>query len=87
MWCSLLCVDSDRKDRVRLVVPEVLRMQLMEEVHSVSFSDHFAIKSLYRKLCKRYWWRGMYFDVYKFCKGCLTYAAYIMGEVGGLSHR
>ena len=85
MRCYVVFFITDRKDRVRLVVPEVLRMQLMEEVHSGSFSDHFAIKSLYRKLCKRYWWRGMYFDVYKFCKGCLTYAA--VGEVGGLSHR
>ena len=67
--CALLCVDSDRKDRVRLVVPEVLRKQLMEEVHSGGFSGHFAIKGLYRKLCKLYRWRGMYSDVYKFCKG------------------
>ena len=31
--------------RVRLVVPEVLRMQLMEEVHSGSFSDHFVTRA------------------------------------------
>ena len=69
-------MDSDQNDRVRLVVPEVLRMQLMEEVHSGGFSGHFAIKGLYRKLCKLYRCRGMYSDVYTFCKVCLTCAAY-----------
>ena len=48
---------------------EVLRMQLIEEVHSGSFSGHFALKGLYRKLCRWYWWRGMYSDVYNFVRG------------------
>lgn len=65
-------VDSVRKDRARLVVPEVLRNKLLEEVHTGGFSGHFAVKGLYGKLCRWYWWKGMYSDVRKFCKGCLT---------------
>ena len=72
----LYFVDPARKDRIRLVVPEVLRQSLMEEVHNGGFSGHFAVKGLYEKLVRRYWWKGMYSDVYKFCKSCLTCAAY-----------
>ena len=68
----LYYVDPGRRDQVRLVVPEVLRKQIMEEVHAGSFAGHFAVKGLYGTLTKRYWWRGMFGDVYKFCKGCLT---------------
>ena len=62
----LYFVDPARKDRIRLVVPEVLRQSLMEEVHNGGFSGHFAVKGLYEKLVRRYWWKEMYSDVYKF---------------------
>ena len=69
-------VDPARKDRTRLVVPRVLRQKLMEEMHSGGFAGHFAVKGLYEKLSRQYWWDGMYAEVYCFCKGCLTCAAY-----------
>ena len=67
----LYYVDPARKDRTRLVVPRVLRQKLMEETHSGGFAGHFAVKGLYEKLSRRYWWDGMYSEVYCFCKGCL----------------
>ena len=73
---NLYYVDPARKDRTRLVVPRVLRQKLMEEMHSGGFAGHFAVKGLYEKLSRRYWWDGMYAEVYCFCKGCLTCAAY-----------
>ena len=45
----LYFVDPARKDRIKLVVPEVLRQSLMEEVHNGGFSGHFAVKGLYEK--------------------------------------
>ena len=74
-FCNLLYVDPARKDQTRLVVPAVLRQELMEEVHAGGFSGHFEVKAMYGKLSRRYWWKGMYSDVYKFCKGCLTCAS------------
>lgn len=74
---GVLCyVDPVRKDQARLVVPAVLCWELMEEVHVGGFSGHFAVKGMYRKLARRYWWKGMYSDIYRFCKGCLTCASY-----------
>lgn len=53
----LYYVDPARRDRIRLVVPEVLRQSLLEEVHNGGFSGHFAVKGLYEKLVRRYWWK------------------------------
>ena len=69
-------VNPARKDRARLVVPEGLREKLLQEIHEGAFAGHLSVKGVYGKLCRRYWWKGMYSDVYKFCKGCLTCAAY-----------
>ncbi len=51
-----------------------LRQKLLEEMHGGTFAGHFAVKGLYEKLCRGYWWRGMYADAFRFCKGCLTCA-------------
>ena len=69
-------VDSARGCRPRLVVPRSLQQKLLHETHSGPYAGHFAAKSLYDKLARRYWWRGMYADVHKHCKGCLTCASY-----------
>ena len=60
----LYYLDPARKDQARLVIPEVLRRKLIEELHDGSFAGHFAVKGLYGKLSRRYWWKGMYSDVY-----------------------
>ena len=65
-------VDPPRKNRPRIAVQELMSRELLEEAHSGGVAGHFAIKGLYEKLARRYWWRGMYGDVYEFCKGCLT---------------
>ena len=69
-------VDSARGGISRLVVPKSMQQKLLEETHSGPYAGHFAAKSLYDKLARRYWWRGMYVDVYKHCRGCLTCASY-----------
>ena len=53
-----------------------LRQKLLKEVHGGAFAGHFAVKGTYEKLNHRYWWNGMYADVYAFCKGCLVCSAY-----------
>ena len=34
------------------------------------------MRELYEKLAWRYWWKGMYSDVHRFCQGCLMCAAH-----------
>ena len=69
-------VDKARGNRPRLVVPKSLQHKLLLEAHSGPFGGHFAAKGIYEKLALRYWWRGMFADIYHHCRGCLTCAAY-----------
>ena len=71
----LYYVDSTRGNRPRIAVPDSLRSELMREAHAGSLSGHFAAKSLYDTLTRSYWWDGMYRDVQRFARGCLTCAA------------
>ncbi len=57
---------------MRLAVPESWKSLLLAEVHSGRFAGHFAEKSLYGLLNRRYWWDGMRGDVRRKCRECLT---------------
>ncbi len=60
--------------RMRTAVPEQLRPILLAEAHSGRFSGHFAEKSMYGVLARRYWWDGMRADVHRKCRACLPCA-------------
>ena len=72
----LYFVDLSRKDCPRLTVPEAMKEPIMKENHSGAFSGHFSARGLYEKLTRRFWWDGMYSDVHRHCRACLTCAAY-----------
>ena len=72
----LYFVDPSRKDCPRLAVPEAMKEPIMKENHSGAFSGHFSARGLYEKLTRRFWWDGMYSDVHRHCRACLTCAAY-----------
>ena len=72
----LYYVDSSRQNRLRIVTPSTIQDKLLKENYSEMFSGNFSVKSIYEKLAKRYWWQGMYIDVYTHCKSCLTCASY-----------
>ena len=65
-----------QSSRLRIVVPIDMRTELMKEAHSGAFSGHFAAQGLFHKVAKQYWWKGMYTDIYHYCRSCLTCASY-----------
>ncbi len=69
-------IDSSRQDRLRTCIPECLKREIMQGAHAGKFSGHFAARSTYATLARRYWWDGMYRDVVAFCRSCLTCATY-----------
>lgn len=70
---GILCLTESRPPyRVRVAVSEKLRPILLAEAHSGRFSGHFAEKSLYGVLSRRYWWEGMRGDVRRQCRSCLA---------------
>ena len=72
----LYFVDGGRGGNPRIVVPDGVEEKLMEEAHTGSIAGHFAARSLYNTLSRVYWWRGMYGDIYRFCRSCLTCASH-----------
>ena len=67
-------VDNSRGNRLRVAAPSAICETLLQENHSQA--GHFAAKGVYEKLARRYWWEGMYADVVKHCRACLTCASY-----------
>lgn len=72
----LYYVDAGGQHRLRIVVPKSMRETLMKETHSGPFGGHFAARGLYNTLSRLYWWDGMFGDVVRWCRSCLTCAAY-----------
>ena len=61
---------------LRLAIPRSLQQSILAESHAGAFSGHFAVRGLYKKLARQYWWPHMYSDVYHYCRGCPTCASY-----------
>ena len=72
----LYYVDPGGQHRLRIAVPKKLRETLIKETHAGPFGGHFAGRGLYKALAQHYWWDGMFGDVVRWCRSCLTCAAY-----------
>ena len=72
----LYYVDISRGNRRRIAAPSAIHETLLQENHSGSLAGHFTAKGVYEKLARRYWWEGIYADVVKHCRACLTCASY-----------
>ncbi len=55
---------------------QFLKVPLMQENHAGSLSGHFAAKGMYETMARLYWWHGMYGDIHRFVRGCLTCASH-----------
>ena len=73
---------QDMPDRCRLVVPQQLQQQVLNEHHDSIFAGHFGIKKMTQRLSQYYYWKGMKADVHKKCTSCVTCAS-----VSGQGHR
>ena len=62
-------------DRHRLVVPQQLQEQVLNEHHDSIFAGHFGIKKMTQRLSQYYYWKGMKADVHKKCMSGVTCAS------------
>ena len=67
--------SSDVPDRRRIVVPQHLRQQVLDENHDAIFAGHFSAKKLKKKLDLLHYWPGMMGDVYNKCTSCIVCAS------------
>ena len=63
-------LDPKQKHRRQAVVPENMRVQIMEESHRGPMAGHFPGHQLFTTLSRHWWWEGMYNDARKYVDGC-----------------
>ena len=64
--------SSDVPDQRRIVVPQHLRQQVLDENHDTIFASCFSAKKLKKKLDLLYYWPGMMGDAYEKCARCVV---------------
>jgi transposase InsO family protein len=56
--------------RKQIVVPNILRQQIMSEYHDSYSGGHFSTNKTFDKIRDRYWWLTLYKDVDQYTKSC-----------------
>ena len=64
--------DSSVSGRQRLVVPTLLRKQLLLDNHDAIFVGHFAPKKMLQRVSQYYYWPKMSADVHEVCRSCVV---------------
>lgn len=54
----------------QLLVPQVLREQLLVAMHDAPSAGHFGVFSTLNRLTRRYWWPGISGEVFKYVQSC-----------------
>ena len=60
----------DKSGGKRIVVPQHLKQQIMEECHGGHMGGHFSGNRLFSTLARRWWWERMYSDTLEFSQNC-----------------
>jgi len=56
--------------QVQLVMPEVFRRRLVEEIHGGILGGHFGVERTLDAVRRHYWWHGMRKDIEDIIRGC-----------------
>ena len=64
------CIGYDRQVITQLVVPKILRQEVMRLAHDATMSGHQGIKRTRDRIFLGFWFPGMTAEVTRFCKSC-----------------
>lgn len=67
--------STDRKLCDRIVVPAILRSDILQELHEGTLSGHLDTEKTVGKLKERFYWPGHYNDVREWCQKYAVCAA------------
>ena len=70
--CVLYFEDLSSAGRQRLVVPTMLRIQLLLNNHDAIFAGHFTPKKMLQRVSQYYCWPRMNADVHEVCQSCVA---------------
>lgn len=54
----------------RLIAPENLKEQILQESHDSVLAGHFGFDRTYARLCESYWWPSMYNNIKDYVRSC-----------------
>ena len=54
----------------KLVVPEEYRTRVLEDVHREVTADYLGVEKTYERIAQKYYWPGVWHNVYQFVEGC-----------------
>ena len=69
---SGLSYQSQAKDRRQIMVPSILRQDIMRKAHDDVTSKHQGVHRTIEQLSRHYYWRQMYQDVKEYVHSCPT---------------
>ena len=65
---------TKRDTFVQLVVPQGLRLQILQGAHDDVLAGHLGATKTYDVIRKRFYWPNMFSDVQHYCKSCVDCA-------------
>ena len=66
----LYYIGSKQMETARFVVPQQLRLRIMQDYHDGQLAGHFSGPRLYKSLVRCRWWPRMYTDVIAYADNC-----------------
>lgn len=74
----------------KLCVPQNLRKQVLQENHNQPAAGHLGVRKTVARVCRNYYWPGMYRDIKKYvlsCESCQKYKASQLSPAGEMLTR
>lgn len=75
-WDSSDYTEPDLTDPWKLCVPKTLRKTVLEENHDAPHAGHMGIAKTIARISLRYYWPGMFRDIAKYVRSCVTCQRY-----------
>jgi transposase InsO family protein len=76
----------DANDSWKLVVPDKLRRQVLQDCHDHPLSGHFGVKKTCNKVRQKYFWPNIIKDVKDYVRRCETCAKYKVPQLPPIGH-
>ena len=79
---ELLDPILNREECWRLVVPLEYRERILRDAHCLPSSGHLGVEKTYDRIAREYYWKGVYYDVINFIKGCQECQRFKISQTG-----
>jgi len=85
-FCNNILYHKSKQGFQRIVLPLVLRSEILHDIHDIPISAHFGFTRCFKKLSRIYYWPSMKKDLYSYiqsCSSCIAQKRHY-GKIHGL---